>query len=400
MKQSHKLKNQRAELISKCREQITLADSEDRNMTSEEVNIYENIETEIAELESNIERHENLERQEATLDKIDERIDTPLGTTFENTSQPPASSGVNSKEYREAFKTYMRGGKAALNDRELRAMEEGTDSEGGYAVSGAMALAIQDIARQVSFVWDKSHIEEVDTSIKIPFVTTAVAAEVVAEEGSGSETDPALGGLTLTGYVFRCLVKASWELQNSLKDLGGFVSGQIGQAFGQAHDKFSLTGSGSAQPRGIINTAGLTSTAGATTTTITADNLIECRYNLNSGFDQGNNICWAMAPATLKAVRSLTDDNGQFLWTAGLSAAPDQMLGFPVFTNTNMPALATGNISVVLFNGDYHWVAWRGMSMLYADQLYAANAQVAWFGFDRWDSGLTSTSAAAIITQP
>ena len=48
--------------------------------------------------------------------------------------------------------------------------------------------------------------------------------------------------------------------------------------------------------------------------------------------------------STIKAIRKLKDNNGQYLWQPSLAAGtPDMILGRPIKTSAYMPAMASGS---------------------------------------------------------
>jgi HK97 family phage major capsid protein len=59
-----------------------------------------------------------------------------------------------------------------------------------------------------------------------------------------------------------------------------------------------------------------------------------------------------MNDSTLMAIRKLvTATSGEYVWQPGLRASePDVLLGAPVYTDTNMDEIATGNMTIVYGN--------------------------------------------------
>ncbi len=89
-----------------------------------------------------------------------------------------------------------------------------------------------------------------------------------------------------------------------------------------------LTGDGSGKPTGIFNATGggqLGVTAGSATA-ITADELIDLFYSLNSAYRK--NAVWLLNDSTMKNIRKLKDSNGQYLWQPALHEGGfDTLLG-------------------------------------------------------------------------
>ena len=71
-----------------------------------------------------------------------------------------------------------------------------------------------------------------------------------------------------------------------------------------------------------------------------------------SGSVSSGSCGWLMRDATVAAVRKLKDTTGQYLWQPGLQAgSPDTILGKPVRTDPNVPAVALGAKSILF--GDF-----------------------------------------------
>ena len=113
------------------------------------------------------------------------------------------------------------------------------------------------------------------------------------------------------------------------------------------------------------------------------------------------NAVWVMNDSTIKAVRKLKDNNGQYLWQASLTAgAPNTLLGRPVYTSAYMPTIAGGAKSVAFGDFKYYWIADRqGRTFKRLNELYAKNGQVGFIGSQRVDGKLTLTEAIKVLQQ-
>ena len=132
---------------------------------------------------------------------------------------------------------------------------------------------------------------------------------------------------------------------------------------------------------------------------ITASELIDLIYSLRRVYRP--RARFLMADGTLKAVRKLQDSNSNFLWQPSFQAGePDRIGGYPVATSVSMPAMTTGNISVLFGDFSYYWVGDRAdRTFQRLDELYAANGQVGWVSSYRVDGKLTLAEAVKKLTQ-
>ena len=110
---------------------------------------------------------------------------------------------------------------------------------------------------------------------------------------------------------------------------------------------------------------------------------------------------WILNDSTIKAIRKLKDNNGQYLWQPGLIAnAPDTLLGRPVRTSAYMPAMAAGAKTIAFGDFSYYWVADRqGRSFKRLNELYAATGQVGFLGSQRVDGKLILPEAIKVLKQ-
>lgn len=298
----------------------------------------------------------------------------------------------------KAFLHYARTGdrsglKAALN--------EGTGSQGGYVVPTAYSSEVVQ-ARNDASILRRAGARVIslggNNSFKVPTLTNSTAAVLTAEAASFNEVEPTFGQVTFTPYKYTKLVKASDEiLMDNNVNLMSIITQDAGVAFAAAENAAFTTGTGSSQPEGVVtgSSAGVTA---ASSSAITSDEVIDLYHSL--GYLYRANAVWMMNDATLKVVRKLKDNNNQYLWQPSLaSGAPETLLGRPVITNNSM-ATITNSAKVILF-GDfsYFWIAdWSQMEMKRLDELYAANGQVGFTWYSRFDSHVMLSAAIKRLT--
>lgn len=74
-----------------------------------------------------------------------------------------------------------------------------------------------------------------------------------------------MSGVDLTARSLACLIRISIELFEDTPALGDFLSSALGNAFGVELDRVALLGTGTApEPRGVLNTSGITSQSNGT----------------------------------------------------------------------------------------------------------------------------------------
>lgn len=186
--------------------------------------------------------------------------------------------------------------------------------------------------------------------IQVPITTAHSTGALVAEAGTIPTSEPVFGQRALGSYKYGDLMQASNELLNDTSvDLEGYLAMQAGRAVGNALGVHLITGTGTNQPSGVVTTATLGVTgAAAVVGAPNADNLIDLFYSVIAPYRNSPSCSWLMRDATLGTVRKFKDSTGQYLWQPSIQVgAPDTLLGKPVYTDPNVPAVALSAKSVL-----------------------------------------------------
>lgn len=188
----------------------------------------------------------------------------------------------------------------------------------------------------------------------IPKALAHPNAGTVTGEGSAiAPNEPTFGQGTLNAYKYTSLVQVSSEmLQDNGVDLIGYLARAFGRALANGSGADMIIGDGSGKPRGVLAAAGtLVQKAGtAAGGKPTADDLIDLFYQVPEPY--ANNGEWLMRRSTVGEVRKLKDANGQYLWQPSVQAGqPDLILGHPVRTDPNVPAAGTSSTAIAF--GDF-----------------------------------------------
>ena len=133
--------------------------------------------------------------------------------------------------------------------------------------------------------------------------------------------------------------------------------------------------------------------------TFTADEIFDLFYSLKAPYRRS--AVFVMNDATVKALRKLKDNNGQYLWQPSLTAgAPDTLLNRPVYTSAFMPVLEAGAKSILFGDLSYYWVADRqGRSFRRLGELFAPTGQVGFLATQRVDGKLILPEAVKVMQQ-
>ena len=367
-------------------------------LSAEDDAAYTRMEKEITDLGKEIAR---LERQEAFERELSQPLNKPLTGRPVSGGVEKEKTGRASDEYRTSFWDMMRS-KAPLPSV-VNALQEGTDSEGGYLVPDEYertlveALEEENVFRQLAKVIRTSSGDR-----KIPVVATKGTASWIDEEGAYTESDDSFGQVSIGAYKVGTMIKVSEELLNdSVFDLESYIAKEFARRIGAKEEEAFFTGDGSGKPLGILAATGgaETGVTATSSTAVTADELMDLFYSLKSPYRK--KAVWVLNDSTIKAVRKLKDSTGQYLWQPSLVAGtPDTLLGRPVKTSAYMPVIAAGAKTIAFGDFSYYWIADRqGRSFKRLNELYAANGQVGFLGSQRVDGKLVLSEAVKVLAQ-
>lgn len=251
----------------------------------------------------------------------------------------------------------IRAGKGARTMAELRVLSKLSAGAGANTVKTSFYEKLMAHLIEVSGIM-QSNPTVLNTStgeqILVPKTTAHSTAALVAEAGTIGASDPAFGQVPLDAYKYAVLLQVSHELANDTSvDLSGYLSMQAGRAVGNAFGVHAVAGTGSSQPNGALTAATLGVTGGTGVVgAFTADNLIDLFYSVIAPYRNSPSCGWLMRDATVANVRKLKDSTGQYLWQPSIQiGVPDILLGKPLNTDPNMPAVALSAKSVLF--GDF-----------------------------------------------
>lgn len=290
-------------------------------------------------------------------------------------------------EHKAAFKTFLRTGKDnGLAELQQKAMNMGSDPNGGYLVDEEMDATINRVAQTISAMPNLARIVTIGTSAWETLVkTSGMAMRRVAEGATGGETtNPTYAKIQIPVYeaevepwVYNAtLADARIDLESDLAN-----EAAIGFAEGAAAEY--ITGNGVGKARGITSYTNIANAsyewgkvgfiasgkAAAFASVAPSDRLIALQHALKAQYRP--NAVFIMADSVLGTARQMKDASGAYyLWqpdtTAGFGG---RFLGSPVYVDDNMAALASGAFSIAYgdFKQAYAIVNRAGTSLIRDD---------------------------------
>jgi HK97 family phage major capsid protein len=203
--------------------------------------------------------------------------------------------------------------------------------------------------------------------------------------------------VTLNAYKTGALFATSYELITDTSfDIVPYFAENLSNAISTSVGSKLISGSGTAEPQGILTgaTVGVTGTA----TAPSIANILSLWASLPVGYRPG--ASWVMNPATYATLVGLNDTTGRSLVLSDLSSSqPTTLMGQPVYLDTNMPTAGTANASV--FVGDlsrYMIVRYAGGVRLDQSVDYKFNTdELTWRVQMRLDSKVVNSDAARVF---
>ncbi len=367
----------------------------DGMISAEDAATYDKMEADVVSLGKDIER---LERQAA--------LDLELGkpTAAPLASKPCAAadkgkSGRASDEYRRSFWNMMRSKNPSFEV--MNALQVGVDSEGGvFAPDEFERTLIEALEEQNIFRGLAKFITTSSGDRKIPVVASKGTATWIDEEAAYPESDDSFGMISIGAFKLATMIKVSEELLNdSVFDIASYIAKEFARRIGTKEEEAFFVGDGSGKPTGLLANSGgaeLGVTA-ASATAITLDEIIDLFYSLKSPYRK--NAVFLMNDTTVKAIRKLKDNTGNYLWQPSITAGtPDTILNRPVYTSSYVPTLAAGAKAITFGDMGFYWVADRqGRSFKRLNELFAATGQVGFIASQRVDGKLILPEAVKVL---
>lgn len=343
----------------------------------------------------------------AEIENVDaevKRINAVLEAIKDNAETDAIRNAVEKKSHDQkrpdhlnAFWKLMKNGEKLMTPEEwgvLRnTMSVGTASQGGYTVPTEVATSVADALKAYGGMRSVAEVFRTASGNDINFPTsdgTSETGELIGENTTATGADPSFGVVTLKTYKFSSKVVAvPFELlQDTSIDMEGFIRSRLATRLGRVTNTYFTTGTGTAQPNGIVTAAGSgkVGTTGQTATVIFED-LVDLVHSVDPAYRALGNCRFMMNDASLKVIRKLKDSQGRPIFLPGYDGLagpmPDTLLGYPITINQDVATMAA-NAKSILF-GDFSYYKIRDamdMQMFrFDDSAYIKLGQI---GFLAW----------------
>ena len=393
MNQILKLREERANTWEMAKAFLESHRDKDGMVSAEDSAVYDRMEEKVVALGKEIER---LERQRNIDDEMNKTIDTALkGNPGAGLIKPDEKKGRASDAYTKAFWQAFRG---KGNIQEVKdTLTIGSDPEGGYLVPDEYEHTLVAALQEENFFRGLAHtIRTSSGDHTIPVVASHGEAAWMEEGSAYPESDDTFSQVNLGAHKLGTAIRVSEELMNdSVFDLESYITQEFARRIGTKEEEAFLVGDGNHKPLGVFQGAEVGVTAAKTA--ITFDDMMDLYHSLRTPYRR--NASWILNDSTVKAIRKLKDNNGNYIWQPSVQVGqPDRILSLPYRTSSFVPELAAGNKVIALGDYSYYWIADRqGRKFKRLSELYAANGQIGFLASERVDGRLILPETVKVL---
>ena len=330
------LEEKRIDLKGQLEALLDTAKKEERAMTSEEIDKFDELENEIKNIDKTIEREERTNTMENTEIKKDATVE---------------------ERDIQSFADYIRNAVTGLENRAEVNLAKG---DNGAVIPKTIVKKIMEKVEDISPIYKLATKYNMGGVINVPkedntsdTITVAYATEFTELESHSNK----FATIELTGFLYGALTKISKSLlRNSDFDLTNWVVNKMAKKIAKFIEGELINGT-SGKISGIVGSYDATNmkVALAKASTITADELIDLQELIPDEYQA--DCIFVMNRATRKAIRKLKDGQGNYLLEKdSTSKWGYRLMGNDVYCSDNISALGTASKPVVMY-GDFSGLA-------------------------------------------
>lgn len=369
------LLEQRNNLMTELETLIDTVKSETRALNDTEQSRFNQIKTEIGNIDRTVQAQQQAEQ-------------------MKQTEMKPASPNADQQEQRAAdedkFKRFIRG--------EERALDVGSN---GAIIPQEISNQIITRVRELSPILQRATTFNVGGDLIFPkYDINSINAGYIADM---TDLTPASGSFTtlkLQNFIAGSLVKVSRSLMNRQDfDLVTYVANWMAQSFAAFIEHELLVGVGTTAATGLFVDSNVTSVVAAGATAVTLDDLIQTQITIPQALDDGD-LCWIMHKDLFAALRKMKDGMGYPLLNNDITSPFGwSLLGKPVFVSQNAPnTMTTGQKVLAYGDMDGLYVKFsQQLQVQVLNELFATAYTTGIVGYTEFDCRVVEEQKIAIL---
>jgi HK97 family phage major capsid protein len=269
-------------------------------------------------------------------------------------------------EHKQAFNKFIRKGvDDGLAELEAKALNLGTDEDGGFAVPEELDRNIIQLLGQDNPMRAICNVIPVGNETYSRLINKGKAGSgwVGETDARGATGTPQLASVApFFGEIYGNPQATQKMLDDVFFDAEKWLADELAIEFSEQENEAFTVGDGVKKPKGVIAYANaatddatrpigtLQYVLSGAAATVTSDALIDLVYTLKTGYRR--NASWVLNSMTLPVIRKLKNVDGDYLWRPGLDAGePSTLLAKPIVENDDMPVVAAGSLAIAF--GDF-----------------------------------------------
>lgn len=353
------LREKRAKLVAQMRGIIETAEAEDRDLTAEEQQSFDDMQAESSALEKRISRLEGVETAENALNQrvdahsrrspIERAGGAEASREFENMGQFLNAVRFNPNDQRLNF---VEGVGAAGEGDDRRAEQRmDNDAQGGFMVPQQFSQTIMSVEPQDALVRPRANVipagSPPDSGITMPTLDQSGAApgnvfggmtfDWIEEGGDKPETDASLGSVSLVPKEIAGFVTVTDKLLRNWAASSTFLTNLMRGGVAAAEDFSFYRGDGVAKPLGVLNAPVTKFIHRAVANQVSYEDLVAMVAVL---LMRGGSPVWSAPQSALPQFATLKDPQGRYIWQANaVGGFAGTLLGYPLRWNNRAPGL-------------------------------------------------------------
>lgn len=296
-----------------------------------------------------------------------ENLKSDLETELVSLKRPggPQQQSKAATEHKTAFMQFMRkGDDDGLRELERKALQVGTDEDGGYAIPEELDRNILTLLKDEVVMRQESTVITVGGSEYKKLVSVGgTASGWVGETDARPATDASKLKMIepFMGEIYGNPQATQKMLDDVFFNAEDWINSELATEFAEKEEIAFTSGDGTKKPKGFLAYASsldddkarafgtLQHILSGSATAVTADAIIKLVYTLRKSHRSGARFM--MNNNTLFAIRILKDSEGNYLWRPGLEVnQPSTLVGYGIAENEQMPDIAADAKAIAFGN--------------------------------------------------
>lgn len=296
-----------------------------------------------------------------------ENLKSDLETELVSLKRPggPQQQSKAATEHKTAFMQFMRkGDDDGLRELERKALQVGTDEDGGYAIPEELDRNILTLLKDEVVMRQESTVITVGGSEYKKLVSVGgTASGWVGETDARPATDASKLKMIepFMGEIYGNPQATQKMLDDVFFNAEDWINSELATEFAEKEEIAFTSGDGTKKPKGFLAYASsldddkarafgtLQHILSGSAAAVTADAIIKLVYTLRKSHRSGARFM--MNNNTLFAIRILKDSEGNYLWRPGLEVnQPSTLVGYGIAENEQMPDIAADAKAIAFGN--------------------------------------------------